>query len=124
MPTAKKKSTSDKSKEEKTVQAATASAIHTPPDDQRPFHIVGIGASAGGLEALKGFFEEMPADCGMAFVVVQHLDPHHESLMKVLLGRVTNMTVQDAVNNDRVEPNRVYLKPPAKNIVIRAVPSF
>lgn len=119
MPTEKKKSTSDKPNEEKTSQSATPSATHTPPHDQRPFHIVGIGASAGGLEALKGFFEEMPADCGMAFVVVQHLDPHHESLMKVLLARVTDLAVQDAVNNDRVEPNRVYLKPPAKDIVIR-----
>jgi two-component system CheB/CheR fusion protein len=60
MPAKKKKSAADKPNEEKTLQAATPSATHPPPDDQRPFHIVGIGASAGGLEALKGFFEEMP----------------------------------------------------------------
>jgi len=121
MPTKKKKSTADKPNEEKTLQAATPSATPTAPDGRTPlpFHIVGIGASAGGLDALKAFFEEVPADCGMAFVVVQHLSPRHVSLMKNLLAPKTTLEVQDAEDGMRLEPNRVYLKPPAKDIVIR-----
>jgi len=119
MPAKKKKSASDNSKKERLSAAVTPPATDTAITDPAPFHIVGIGASAGGLEALKGFFKEMPADCGMAFVVVQHLDPNHESLMKGLLGQITDLPVHNAEDNLRVEPNRVYLKPPAKDIIIR-----
>lgn len=58
--------------------------------------IVGIGASAGGLEALEKFFPAMPADSEIAFIVVTHLDPHHISLLPTLLARKTPMTVQQA----------------------------
>lgn len=69
--------------------------------------IVGIGASAGGLEAFKTFFTNMPSDSGLAFVVVQHLSPDHKSLLADLIGRVTAMPVAEAVDDMPVAANRV-----------------
>lgn len=78
------------------------------------FPVVGIGASAGGLEALSQLFRNLPPDTGMAFVVVQHLDPTHESALTALLARTTEMKVTEARNNGRLEPNQVYVIPPNK----------
>ena len=80
--------------------------------------VVGIGASAGGLEALGTFFNALPSDTGCAFVVVQHLSPDHKSLMSELLARHTNMKVCQAEDGMVAEPNCVYLIPPKKNISI------
>src|SRR5215472_10914532 len=74
--------------------------------------IVGIGASAGGLESLKEFFGSIPADCGLAFVVIQHLAPARESYMADILGRLMQLKVVEAVNNMSVEGNCVYTIPP------------
>ncbi len=82
------------------------------------FPIVGLGASAGGLEAFGAFFSNMPPDTGMAFVLVQHLDPGHASSMVELLKKYTRMPVIEATNNVRIEPNRVYMIPPNKGMVI------
>lgn len=82
-----------------------------------PF-VVGIGASAGGLNALEQFFENMPQDSGVAFVVVQHLSPDFKSLMNELLGRRTQMGVYKVEDGMCLEPNSVYLIPPGKNLVI------
>ena len=76
------------------------------------FPIVGIGASAGGLEAFEGFFKACPADTGMAFVLVSHLSPDHHSLLTEILQRNTRMPVAQAVDQDRVAPNHVYIIPP------------
>jgi two-component system, chemotaxis family, CheB/CheR fusion protein len=73
---------------------------------------VGLGASAGGLEAFEQFFTHMPGDSGLAFVLVSHLDPEHESLMTELLRRFTPMPVEEAGDGMRVIPNRVYVIPP------------
>ena len=73
--------------------------------------IVGIGASAGGLEALEQFFRHDPANSGMAFVLVQHLDPSHASLLAEILQRTTTMPVVEALDQIPVEPNRVYVTP-------------
>ena len=82
------------------------------------FHIVGIGASAGGLEALEDFFSRVKPDCGMAFVVIQHLSPDFDSVMDQLLARKTEMPVH-LINNDmEVEPNSVYLLPPKKEVIL------
>src|SRR5260221_419494 len=62
-------------------------------DGNSPFPIVGIGASAGGLEAITQLLSSLPTETGMAFVVVQHLDPRHESRLPELLGRATRMPV-------------------------------
>lgn len=80
------------------------------------FPIVGIGASAGGLEALELFFENMPEDNGMAFVVIQHLDPNHVGIMPELLQRITSMKVVQASDRLKVKPNCVYVIPPNKSM--------
>ena len=80
--------------------------------------IVGIGASAGGLEAFKSFFSAMPADTGMAFVLVQHLSPDHKSMLAELLGRVTAMDVIEAADGVAVKPNCVFVIPPDATMTI------
>src|SRR6187402_1591804 len=76
------------------------------------FPIVGIGASAGGLEAASQLLAALPGSTGLAYVVVQHLDPHHRSQLTELLGRVTSLPVVDATDGVSVEPDRVYVIPP------------
>ena len=80
--------------------------------------VAGLVASAGGLDAFKKFFATMPADSGIAFVLIPHLDPTHESLMVELLTRHTSMPVVEAVEGMAVEPNRVYIIPPDRNMTI------
>lgn len=85
-------------------------------DDQFP--IVGIGASAGGLEALEQFFVNVPANCGMAFVVIQHLDPNHKGIMPELLQRVTKMKVNKVTDGLKIKPNCLYVIPPNTSMSI------
>ncbi len=80
------------------------------------FPIVGIGASAGGLEALEVFLQSVPKNSGMAFVVVQHLAPTHKGMMVELLQRHTSMPVSQARDNAPVEPDHVYVIPPNKDM--------
>jgi len=82
------------------------------------FGIVGIGASAGGLEAFEQFFSAMPPDSNLGFVLVPHLDPTHSSMLPELLQRRTTMTVQPARNGTQVAPNQIYVVPPNKDIEI------
>src|SRR5215813_12826833 len=82
------------------------------------FLVVGIGASAGGLEPLERFFAAVPADSGMAFVVLQHLSPDFESRMDELLGRHTQLPICQVTDGITVEPNQVYLIPPKKEMII------
>jgi len=82
------------------------------------FPVVGIGASAGGLEALEQFFGNMPVDCGLAFVVIQHLDPTHAGIMPELLQRTTEMQVFQAADQQKVKKNCVYVIPPNKSLKI------
>ena len=83
-----------------------------------PSHFVGIGASAGGLEAIEAFFKSMPATSGLAFVVVQHLSPDYKSLMVELLSKKTEMPVHRAEDGMEVLADNVYLIPPKKNLTI------
>jgi two-component system, chemotaxis family, CheB/CheR fusion protein len=86
----------------------------------RPDHyVVGIGASAGGLDSLERLFSHLPADSGMAFVVLQHLSPDFKSLMDELLSRRTTMSIRQAEHGMPVEPNSIYLLPPMKEMIIR-----
>jgi len=78
----------------------------------RSFPIVGIGASAGGLEALVKFFEHVPAGSGMAYVIIQHLDPTQKGMMPELLQRATTMVVAQVKDRTRIRPNCVYVIPP------------
>jgi chemotaxis methyl-accepting protein methylase len=80
------------------------------------FPIVGIGCSAGGLEALDAFLSHVPPDSGMAFVIIQHLDPSHISALAELLQRVTTMPVAEAVDRMRLAPDHVYVIPPNKDL--------
>jgi two-component system CheB/CheR fusion protein len=79
--------------------------------DQR-FLVVGIGASAGGLRALEDFFKAVPANPGMAFIVITHLAPDRESFLRDILERHTSLTVELARDGQRAEPNSVYVLPP------------
>jgi two-component system CheB/CheR fusion protein len=83
------------------------------------FPVVGIGASAGGLEAFRRFFQAMPPDSGMAFVLIQHLDPTHESMMVELLAKYTSMRVVQVKNDMKVERNTVYMIPPNNYMIIK-----
>ena len=82
------------------------------------FPIIGIGASAGGLEALEQFLRRVPPNSGMAFAIVQHLDPTHKGIMPELLQRATSMRVVQVKDRTRVQPNCVYVIPPNKDMSI------
>ena len=90
--------------------------------DQKPaggaFPIVGLGASAGGLEAFEKFFTPLPGDSGMAFILVSHLDPEHASMLAELVSRFTPMPVAEVSDGMRVEANRVYTIPPNRHLVL------
>ncbi|MDY3562423.1 PAS domain-containing protein [Gemmata sp. JC673] len=107
-----------------TSDAPGTPPVRPPADDPPtregwPRHVVAIGASAGGLEALEGFFDHTPIDTGMAFVVIQHLSPDYKSLMVELLSRHTRMRVLRAEHGMPLEPDSVYLIPPRNNLTIR-----
>ncbi|QDV47346.1 Chemotaxis protein methyltransferase [Stieleria neptunia] len=92
--------------------------IRTGPAGNRGVAVVGIGASAGGLDAFRRFFSAAPGDLGVAFVLIQHLDPTHESLTAELLGKHTEMSVVQVVEEMVIEPNHVYVIPPNKYLTI------
>jgi two-component system CheB/CheR fusion protein len=78
--------------------------------------VVGIGASAGGLEALERFFDHVPSDSQVAWIVVQHLSPDHKSLMAEILGKRTRLVVAEVTDGEELKPGRVYLGP-ARSLV-------
>jgi two-component system CheB/CheR fusion protein len=88
------------------------------PVGARSFYVVGLGASAGGLDALERFFHHMPEHSGMAFFVVSHLDPNHVSIMPELIQKSTPMKVLQAVDGIRVEPDCVYVAPANRDVAI------
>lgn len=98
---------------------ATAKPRLAAPDDDT-FPIVGIGASAGGLEAMTQLLRSLPADTGMAFVLVQHLDPSHESSLASILARSTLMPVVEARHRMQLAANRIHVIPPNKLIGLSA----
>ncbi|RST31303.1 PAS domain-containing protein [Sphingomonas ginkgonis] len=121
---------SDKASGKPTPGGSRASASKAAPSDQPSandpaaghgggFPVVGIGMSAGGLEVATAFFRAMPADSGMAFVLVQHLDPTRNSMLADLLGRETTMPVVQVEDGMPVEPNRVHVIAPAKTLLIQ-----
>jgi two-component system CheB/CheR fusion protein len=95
------------------------SATHHAEVNPEKFRVVGIGASAGGLESLEQFFRNMPSNPAMAFVVVQHLSPDFRSVMDELLARHCDLPIQQAEHNVEVQANHVYLLPPKKEMIIR-----
>lgn len=97
----------------------TNSIDDSPISEKDNFLIVGIGASAGGIQALQVFFRSVPADSGIAYVVILHLSPDHDSKLAEVLQTVTAMTVQRVTEKTTVEPNRVYVVPPNQHLTMR-----
>ena len=93
-------------------------AADEPDNRPTPTRIVGSGASAGGLAALEQFFEQVPLRSGLAYIVVQHLDPTQKALLAELLQRVTPMRVCEAVQLLRVAPDCVYVIPPNSDLSV------
>ena len=89
-----------------------------PASGRKSFPIVGIGASAGGLEAFTRLLQGLPWDTGMGFVLVQHLDPAHESVLAALLARCTSLPVCEITDNQMVEPDHIYVIPPNASLAI------
>ena len=84
------------------------------------FPVVGIGASAGGLDACRKVMDALPADAGLAFILVQHLDPTHESMMADLLAGHTSMTVRQAADGMLIERDHLYVIPPGTYLSVSA----
>lgn len=112
----KKKITPPKTKPKKTTSKKKKNHVQSSPDNS--FYVVGIGASAGGLEALERFFLNMPENSGMAFIVVTHLDPDHVSIMPELLQKSTKMKLLQAEDGMKVNPNYVYVAPANRDLAI------
>jgi two-component system, chemotaxis family, CheB/CheR fusion protein len=90
----------------------------SPDKAQHDFFVVGIGASAGGIPALRTLFTEMPPDIGMAFVVILHMSPQHESNLPALIQNQTRLQVTQVTETVTVEPNHVYVIPPSKYLMM------
>jgi len=103
-----------KKRTKKTSRATKAEPEKSP----RLFPVVGIGASAGGMEAFGQMLEDLPADTGMAFVFIQHLHPGYDSALVDILSRHTSMPVLEAGNDMEVEPNSIYVIPPGSYLAI------
>ena len=103
-------------RQKKPAKVARAKNFATRARDSFP--IVGLGASAGGLEALEQFLSHVPKQCGLAFVIVQHLDPTHKGIMSELLQRSTDMPVIQVKDRTVVRPDCVYVIPPNKDMSI------
>lgn len=91
-----------------------------PPRGEPSFSVVGVGASAGGLDAFTQLLKGLPDDTGMAFVLVQHLAPSHPSALAEILSRATTMPVTEVQGEPEVEPNHVYVIPPDRSMIIVA----
>jgi len=102
----------------KTTKKIEAKVPVEPSNTDRGLTIVGIGASAGGLSALRSFFDALNSDTGMAFVVITHLHPEHESHMAELLQKHTQMPTRQVSKKIKVEPNHVYVIPPNRSILM------
>ena len=111
----------------KEPKRAPKASFNPPPKEKKapsniekkaPFYIVGMGGSAGGLEAFEHFFDNLPPDTGMAFVLVPHQDPTHKGMMPELLQRHTRMKIFPAEDGMKVRPDQVYIIPPNKDMSI------
>ncbi|HET7394126.1 MAG TPA: chemotaxis protein CheB, partial [Candidatus Binatia bacterium] len=90
----------------------------TAPPVGHPFNIIALAASAGGLHALQEVLTMLPRGFPASLVVVQHLDPHHRSLMAEILGRRTGLQVKQAEEGDRLQPGTTYIAPPNRHLLV------
>lgn len=104
------------------IPPPTANSVNSTEAQQRApatsFPIVGVGASAGGLEAITELLSNLPGDTGIAFLIVQHLDPGHPSLLVEILAKKTSMPVSQAIEGETIEPNHVYTIPPNTSMTV------
>jgi two-component system CheB/CheR fusion protein len=114
----KSKKTADPKKTEKTGPNEKSGSRKSEDKVKRSCTVVGIGASAGGLEAIEGFFAHTPSDIRIAFVIIQHLAPEHKSIMGSLLRKYTNLKVMEVLDGTNIEPGCVYLNPPNRDVSI------
>ena len=112
----KKRASKSPNPEQSTAQPEQASPSAA--DKEKGFFVVGMGASAGGLEAFEQFFSHIPPDNGMAFVLIQHMLPGYKSIMADILKKYTSMKVFQIEDGMQIEPNCVYVKPPNKDVTI------
>lgn len=119
-PKKSRKASATQKKDRKPSVPAAPEKTYRPNADRisRLFPIVAIGASAGGLEAIEQFLGNVPADSGMAYIVIQHLDPDHKGIMPELLQRITSMPVAQVKNRTKILPDHVYVIPPNKDLSI------
>ncbi len=92
--------------------------VSPPTDVTLPAYIVGVGASAGGLQALESFFSSMPSDTGLSFVVIQHLSPTFKSLMDELLARITEIPIDVIEDGSQPRPNTIHLMPAGTEVIL------
>ncbi|MDO8925730.1 MAG: EAL domain-containing protein [Sideroxyarcus sp.] len=117
-PVAKKKTEKSAAPLEKKKKPVPETKANEPVRALRPY-LVGIGASAGGLEALSTLIAALPTDLGISYVVLQHLSPTHRSMMAQLLGRETAMAVQEVENGVHPEPDTIYVAPASSNVKLK-----
>src|SRR5262245_38632606 len=112
------KKNASRAKPKASARGSTRSKASKRADDAKDSScpIVGIGGSAGGYEAASELLKHLPLKSGMAFVIVQHLDPHHASNLPRLLGKMTQMPVMEISGPIRPDPDTVYVLPPNKDL--------
>jgi|GEM_PF-2778299 len=88
------------------------------PGGRKRFHIAAIGASAGGLDAVRALLQDLPRNTGVAYIYIQHLSPHHPSTLASLLARFTKMPVKEVTNMLKVEPDVLYVCTPDKEMSV------
>ena len=108
----------NKATREQSAAFPTRGSVAAPKPSRDSFPIVGIGASAGGLEAFSELLAHLSLDATMAFVLVQHLDPKSPSILSEILSRTTRMPVVEVTHGVRVEPGHVYVMPPNTRMTI------
>src|SRR5262245_42362769 len=115
-PKRSKPSFSGKAKQNSQRQEPARANRGTVGEHPAPFPVVGVGASAGGIEAFTQLLQSVPVDTGMAFVLIQHLDPSHASMLTDIFSRVTAMPVKEVRARVHVYPDHVYVIPPASDL--------
>jgi two-component system CheB/CheR fusion protein len=113
-----KKSNASKSKKKSSKVLTTKKIAEKKAAGIKPFPVVGIGGSAGGIEAFSALLQHLPADLGMAYIFIQHLSPSHESFLPDIMQRKTKMKVQKVKNNMTLEKNNVYVIPAGHSVAI------
>jgi len=111
-------SSSDERLDSETVHLDSGNEADISPPRGHPFPIVGVGASAGGLDAFTQLLQALPNSTGMAFVLVQHLDPHHDSQLPEILGASTGMPVRTVMDGMPVRPDEVFVIPPNATMIL------